>query len=318
MSVTVYVGTVGQGVWRSRDGGETWGRTSKGMLHECDVRAIVPDPRDANVLYAGTDDGVWLSPDGAESWKRLDSPMNGRQVWSLAIHAADPSTIFAGASPAELFRSTDGGRRWERLPATMVQECSGGAVISRVTCLTFDPEREGTVYAGVEIDGLRRSDDGGKSWGAWNEGLTTLDIHGLAALCGGRLVATTNADIFVTDDRGGHWRALNVKQTLPWGYCRGILRAPGDTLFTGIGNGPPGNVGGLARSRDRGESWESVPLPVTPNSTIWCLAANGADPSRLYVNSISGQVFRSTDGGASWQKLPHEFGEVRALVWVPG
>jgi hypothetical protein len=37
----------------------------------------------------------------------------------------------------------------------------------------------------------------------------------------------------------------------------------------------------------------------------------------IYASSVSGQVYRSLDGGASWQRLPREFGEIRALAWAP-
>ena len=76
-------------------------------------------------------------------------------------------------------------------------------------------------------------------------------------------------------------------------------------------------MGGLARSRDRGATWESVALPVTPNSTIWNLASHAADPRLWYASSVSGCVYRSRDGGATWDKLPREIGEIRALLWVP-
>jgi hypothetical protein len=55
---------------------------------------------------------------------------------------------------------------------------------------------------------------------------------------------------------------------------------------------------------------------VEPNSTIWSFATNPADPALLFAYSISGQVFRSRDGGDSWTKLRREFGEIRAMVWV--
>ena len=40
-------------------------------------------------------------------------------------------------------------------------------------------------------------------------------------------------------------------------------------------------------------------------------------PELVYAHSVSGQVFRSTDGGDGWEKLEHEFGEIRALLWAP-
>jgi photosystem II stability/assembly factor-like uncharacterized protein len=85
----------------------------------------------------------------------------------------------------------------------------------------------------------------------------------------------------------------------------------------GAGNGPPGNQGGLYRTRDAGATWERLGLPQVTNSTVWNLAFNQADPQRAYVGSVSGQVYRTLDGGDSWSKLPMEFGEVRALAWTP-
>lgn len=324
MSGTLYVGTVGQSVWRSRDGGETWARINKGMISEGTIRALVAHPEDPARLIAGTDDGCWKSEDGGDSWEAIDAPMAGMQVWSLLIDPRRPERIFAGTSPPAIFRSDDGGKRWRQLSVTIATECAGGAVVPRVTCIIPDTERPDGVYAGVEIDGVRRTEDGGDTWTTLNEGLSTLDIHGMVALPAAngappRLVATTNADIFLSDDRGATWRPLQVKGSLPWGYCRGILADPAEpsTLFAGIGNGPPGDVGGLARSRDRGDTWESVHLPETPNSTIWLHAASAADPKQRYLASVSGYLYRSTDGGKRWEKLPREFGEIRGLLLLP-
>ena len=58
-------------------------------------------------------------------------------------------------------------------------------------------------------------------------------------------------------------------------------------------------------------------MPSHANSTIWNFAVNGADADLLYASSVSGEVYRSTDGGGSWTKLAREFGEIRALAWTP-
>ena len=90
----VYVGTVGEGIWRSNDGGIEWSRTSQGMFMECDVRALAVHPDNSKTLYAGTNEGCYFSDDGGDNWTKLDSPMNS----------------------GELYRSRDGGGRWEKLP----------------------------------------------------------------------------------------------------------------------------------------------------------------------------------------------------------
>jgi hypothetical protein len=50
---------------------------------------------------------------------------------------------------------------------------------------------------------------------------------------------------------------------------------------------------------------------------MWNYAMHPSDPERIYASSVSGQVYHSTDGGTSWEKLEREFGEIRALAWAP-
>ena len=87
-----------------------------------------------------------------------------------------------------------------------------------------------------------------------------------------------------------------------------------DVVYAGIGNGPPGNVGALYRSPDRGRTWEAVDLGGTPNSTVWNLAFHPEAPELGFATAVSGHLYRTTDGGRTWRKLPHEFGETRGLA----
>jgi photosystem II stability/assembly factor-like uncharacterized protein len=73
----------------------------------------------------------------------------------------------------------------------------------------------------------------------------------------------------------------------------------------------------VARSTDAGETWAAARMPGRANSTLWNFAVHPADPELIYASSVSGEVYRSTDAGASWEKLPREFGEIRALAWTP-
>src|SRR5262245_55019560 len=106
----VYVGTVGQSVWRSDDGGESFRRVIGGLFSACAVRALAIHPQQPAVLYLGTDRGCYRSEDGGDNWEHLESPMDRTQIWSLAIDPRAPETIFAGVCPAALYRSRDGGR----------------------------------------------------------------------------------------------------------------------------------------------------------------------------------------------------------------
>jgi hypothetical protein len=317
----LYIGTIGEGVFRSLDHGVSFRRACEGMFVECHVRALTVHPRDAKVLYLGSELGLFRSTDGADSWTKLPAPLDGLQVWSLWIDPVRPEAILAGTCPSRLFRSSDGGASWEECVTGMVRECPR-ILHTRVTALAGDATEPGSIWAGVEIDALYHSRDGGKNWRPAGTGLSSRDIHALAVIPGKngrRLLASTNNDLNLSDDAGETWRPLGAGQRLPFPYFRGLAQICGrpEVLLAGLGDGPPGWIGGVARSEDGGSTWRSVPLPAPANSTVWTFAVHAADPNLVYAASVSGQVFRSTDAGQSWEKLAREFGEIRALAWAP-
>ncbi len=76
-------------------------------------------------------------------------------------------------------------------------------------------------------------------------------------------------------------------------------------------------IGVVGRSTDGGTTWQAARMPGRANTTIWNFAVHAADPELVYASSVSGEVYRSTDGGAGWEKLGREFGEIRARAWTP-
>ena len=318
----IYVGTVGQGLWRSTDSGESFQRTSRGMFVECDVRALAADPRSPPVLYAGTSEGLYRSENAGDTWTRIESPMNDLVVWSILLLPTNPDTIIVGTRPGRLFRSTDAGQTWQQLAAQIEQECPA-IIYTRITTIHADPRQPQRLWVGAEIDGVWRSDDLGDSWTRHANGLSSLDIHGLAIIPAAdgsaRIVATTNNDLNVSTDEGATWVPQHANERFTHGYYRGLVQHAQrpEVLFLGHGDGPPGTIGSAWRSDDVGNSWQMLPLPTVPNSTLWDYAVHPADPERIYAYSIAGQVFESLDGGRQWRKLPREFGEIRALLWRP-
>jgi photosystem II stability/assembly factor-like uncharacterized protein len=320
--VHVYAGTAGHSAWFSADRGETFvhPNSHSGMYLEARVWALASHATTPERLFAGTDMGVFRWDEPTARWTLLTSPM--WDAWAVAIDPADPDVLIAGTRPAAFWRSTDAGQSWTQLEAPGISQFSEVNLgPTRVTQILFDPVDDGTVWASVEIGSVYRSKDRGLSWARTENGLVSGDVHGLAVMKlkhGGKAVfATTNRGLHRSEDDGESW----VLQELPapWPYTRAVVPRADDAgvIFVTNGNGPPGNDGFLLRSRDYGRSWEDARLPGERDSTVWCVATHAADPMLLFACTNLGELFRSEDGGESWTRLPHVFGELRALHWRP-
>ena len=213
-NITICVGTVGSGAWTSTDGGDSWTRVRRGIGNESRVYGLAVHPREPRTVFAGADDGIYKSVDGGKSFEHLDSPMNKMDVWKIAFDPADPDTMFAGTRPAALFRSKDGGREWRQLPVEMVEDCPNVGV-PRVTALTVDPSDHRIIWAGVEVDGVRRSLDGGETWTRIAGGLNDPDIHDMTVRPAGdgkTVLTSTPREIFASTDKGESWQGLGRRQ----------------------------------------------------------------------------------------------------------
>jgi photosystem II stability/assembly factor-like uncharacterized protein len=247
----------------------------------------------------------------------------------VAFDPVQPDTIFAGARPGAVFRSRDGGQTWAQLNAQFADECPN-VRFPRVLSMAVDPADHRVVWAGAEVDGVRRSLDGGETWetigaavtpGKIGRQLNDPDIHGItvSGTSPTTVFVSTPREIFASTDAGESWQPLGVKNHFPLPYCRGIAVKTDDPnmLFVANGDAAAGETGTVQRSKDRGQTWETLRLPVVPNTPMWTFAMHAADPNLVLTCSHYGQVFVSEDAGDSWSKVRREFSEIRALAWVP-
>ena len=81
--MTILVGTVGQGIMRSTDGGESWRRVGvdKGIHADAVVRALAFNPENPESVFAGSDRGLLHSENAGETW-RLDEERSQLIAWA--------------------------------------------------------------------------------------------------------------------------------------------------------------------------------------------------------------------------------------------
>ena len=213
--------SVGNGIYRSADGGRTW--THGGLTDGQQIPEVAVDPRDPNRLFAAVlghpygpneERGIYRSRDGGVTWERVlykDADTGGSAV---ALDPAHPDVVYAALwqsrlGPWEdknefegtnggLFKSTDGGTTWKRL---------GGGLPDNLTQINFSiaasaPQRiyavAGTTepgeYSSAAGLGVYRSDDAGEHWAR-----ITTDPRASLRIGGGDLTVLradpTNADV---------------------------------------------------------------------------------------------------------------------------
>ncbi|HMN86062.1 MAG TPA: hypothetical protein PKA74_08775 [Bauldia sp.] len=313
------------GLYRSRGAGGAWQSIGEAIAPRPEVRAILTDPRAPGRVTVGTEDGLWRSDDAGATFRRLAAPRPGLAVWSLARDASNPDTIFAGYEPALVVRSRDDGATFEELPVDVAYPDVTAAMPKRILGIATDPANGDEIYAALEIGGMIRSLDGGRTWAGITEGTyineDSVDFHAVATRPGrpGTVTGATRIGTFRSTDRGARWRDLAVPPLRPRGtYCRVLAHAPDDpdTLYVGGGNDFDGDLGGLFMTRDDGRSWTRFDLGRPLKTSIFGLALSPRLPGFVACTTKIGEVFVSADRGRSWQcnPLPAGLGHVFALA----
>ncbi len=145
------------GIFRTKDAGATWERISpKDDAELKNLDSIAIDPRNANVIYAGTFHLPWKTTDGGNHWNAIaDGMIDDSDIMSVVIDAKNPERVFASACSG-IYRSESGGRRWTKL--------EGIPYVSRRTQqIVQDPANPSRWFAGT-TEGLWETSDGGETW----------------------------------------------------------------------------------------------------------------------------------------------------------
>ena len=291
--------SVGDGIYKSTDGGENW--INVGLKDSEHIARILVDPKNSNNVYAcatghlwndNPERGVYKTSDGGKTWRKVLAGSNGSTgCGMLSMSPLEPNTIYAsmwdfrrqgwtfrsGGPGSGLFKSTDGGEHW-----TELTEANSKGLPAKPygrIALAVAPGKPSVVYAMIEsaASSLYRSDDGGKTWNKRDASQFMIWRPFYFA----NLIVDPKDDnkIFKPDlnlllsVNGG--RSFSTVSSAAHGDFHTVWIDPADTNIVYAGDD-----GGLWRSEDGGTRWKhQMNLPV---SQFYHVSVDNADPYHVY------------------------------------
>jgi photosystem II stability/assembly factor-like uncharacterized protein len=339
--------------WKTTDGGLTWHSIKQGVIDDSDVFSIIVSNANSSVVYASACSGIYKSEDAAALFHKVQGiPSSARRTRVLRQDPVNPDVVYAGTTEG-LWKTLDGGKTFKRItpPNIIVNDVlvdprrpshvlvatdRGGVLLSEdagasfatsnrgfthrhVAAFVVDRDDANLMYAGLvndkEFGGVFTTTDGGTTWAQRNAGLGTRDVFVLRQLPSRRLLAGTNAGLFVLDPGATQWQPLGylLRETQKTVPVKGTRRTR--TITTVEKTALKGRVYdiavlegrlyasttlGLLSSEDEGSTWHA--LPVYPDAEIVSIHAT----PQIIVAAASRKLMASVDRGQTWYeaKLP--------------
>jgi len=325
--------SVGNGIYKSLDGGKTW--KQMGLERTGRIGNVVIDPHNPDLVFAcalghaygpQSERGVYRTTDGGKNWEKVlfvdentgcsdlgMDPNNSRilfaGMWQLEIHTYGRTS---GGPGSGLFQSRDGGATWKRLEGHGLPKPPVGRIAVRVAAK--DSNR---VYAlietgdGVPIDGkptqsgqLWRSDDGGENWGLIN---SDRDLRG-------RTHYYTREEIAPDNQNEVYFFTVNLSRTLDGGHTLTDLSIDPEAAHHEMWNPwadyhemwidptdgdrmAVAHDGGVIVSVNRGQTWNVIMLPI---AQIYHVTVDDQIPYFVYGNRQDGPSYRGPSNSLQW------------------
>jgi photosystem II stability/assembly factor-like uncharacterized protein len=320
---TFYLATEFAGILKSTDSGETFRSINEGFANHS-LSEITSDGKRlyASSTYEGLYGGVFVSTDGGLQWslRANEEALHGRNLQSLTASTANPGVVFAASEDA-ILKSSDGGKTWLPVgePHVAIATRPGHQVHG------IEPVRERVhihairavqlakgapvLFAGTDA-GLFRSSNSGVTWEQMKGvGIALEPVLAIYAPASGasRLAIKTSSGLFISEDAGRVWQPAIV----PDGYYLYDVALPVEHEAAILA----ATSRGILQSIDEGAHWKLVTDGV-PAATVDSVRFNPSQGREAFLVQY-GNVYRTADGGSSWQPFSSQGleGAVIRMLW---
>ena len=339
MTARTFLAITGHGLARAANYNGQW--SVEFLLADQDMRCLDADPLDPNAVYAGTQgNGILRSTDGGQTWGVAG--LEGRVVKSLAVSRLQPGTVYAGCKPPALFVSRDGGSAWNEIKAFQrvrswwwrsPAESDLGAYVQGIALSPTDPK---VIVVGIEAGAVVRTADGGQTWEGHRPG-AIRDCHTITfhATNGDWVYEAggTGAGAACSRDGGHTWHQPKAGLDRHYGWAVAADPARPEVWYISASPMfaksqffvPAAHVDGEANAyifrSAGGAAWQKLGggLPQPLNYMAYALITDPQAPGHLYAGLSNGDIWRSTDHGDTWAKLPFNLGGIhRTMIMLEG
>ncbi|HKT49203.1 MAG TPA: exo-alpha-sialidase [Candidatus Angelobacter sp.] len=260
-----------------------------------------------------------------------DSGLALKNIWQICMGREDePDTIYCGVEPSCLFVSRDGGKSWSPVEGLLkhphrAQWTPGGGGMCLHTIVPHPTKRDSMIIA-MSTGGCYRTDDGGATWQARNQGVRAefmpdkfpefgQCVHkiGRDAANPERLYLQNHWGLYRSDDGGDSWK--DVANGVPSDFGFSMVAHPHDAdtaYIVPIESDqyrctPEGKLR-VYRTQNAGKSWEPMTKGLPQKNAMETVLRDGMasdtlDPAGIYFGTRSGKVYASHDDGKSWQVI---------------
>jgi len=259
--------------------------------------AVTGVPGKPNLFYFGAaGGGVWRTKDGGRSWENISDGYFGGSVGAIEVAPDDPNVIYVGggektvrgnvSSGYGVWRTEDGGKTWQNaglgksrhIPRLVVHPRDHNTVFAAVL---------GNIYKPTQERGVYKTTDGGKNW---------------------------EKVLFANQDAGAVDLVMDPNNPrVLYASTWNVRRSPYSLSSGGDGSA-------LWKSTDNGESWKEISKNKGfPTDTLGIIgvtvsAVNSERVWAIVENKEKGGVYRSDDGGETWQQVNSER-KLRQRAW---